>query len=161
MEIFLYLLVGLLIGQMIFKILKSLILLLSCLAEMLWGFLWPFLKFSGRITLKCCLWAGRGTRAGLVFFYYLADEALHRGAEQENHTDEEAEDEIDEQQAHNNSYENALRLLGLKAGCTHETFNHAFKDAMMQAHPDKGGTHEDAVALNAARKILKTHNSWR
>ena len=135
--------------------------LLFYLVEQIWQCLWSFLKLLGRTALTCCLSAGRGTRAMLVFFYYLVDEALHGGADQENHDDEEAEDELDEQQAQNNSYENALRLLGLQADCTLEMFNRAFRSAMVQAHPDKGGTHEDALALNAAREILKTHKGWR
>lgn len=119
-----------------------------------WYWSWPLLKRLGRATFSYGKKLARGIGAMLVFLYYLADEAL-RGGEAG------AEDEPDEERAQNDSYEKALRLLGLQDGYTKESFKHAFKSAMARAHPDKGGTHEQAMALNAARNIVKTHNGWR
>lgn len=106
---------------------------------------------------------GRNIRAALVFLYYLADEALRGEEEEEDFDYEEAEDEDepDEEQAQSDSYEKALRLLGLQAGYTQESFKRAFKIAMMQAHPDRGGTDDQAVAVGEARDIIKTQNNWR
>lgn len=122
---------------------------------------WFLLKLSGPATLKYCFWMGRSIRGALTFLYYLADEALHGGEEEEDYYDEEAKDEPDEDQAQEDSYEKALRLLGLQAGCTQESFKRAFKIAMMQAHPDRGGTTDQAVAVGAARDIIKIRNNWR
>ena len=59
------------------------------------------------------------------------------------------------------SYEEALSLLVLQENCTQKELTRAFRSAMAQAHPDKGGTNEQAMALNAARNIVKSHNGWR
>ena len=129
----------------------------STFAVWYWGS--PLPQILGRIALKYCLRAGRGIRGAVVFLYYLVDEAMH-GEEEEDYFDYE-EDEPDEEQAQEDSYEKALKLLGLQAGCTQESFKHAFKVAMMQAHPDRGGTNDQAVAVGVARVIIKTQHNWR
>lgn len=133
----------------------------SIFAVWYWGASLP--QIMGRITLKYCLRAGHSIRGAVVFLSYLVDEALH-GEEEEEYFDYEQtedEDEPDEEQAQNDSYEKALKLLGLQASCTQESFKHAFKIAMIQAHPDKGGSDDQAVAVNAARDIIKIQNNWR
>jgi hypothetical protein len=106
----------------------------------------------GLIAMSChgIAMAVRFIWALLVFLYYLADEALHSEADPE-------ETLVDEEDV----YEKALSLLGLHEDCTQEELTRAFRSAMAQAHPDKGGTDEQAMAVNAARNIIKSHKGWR
>lgn len=111
------------------------------------------LKFMGLVALKILKLAGRYSWALMVFLYYLADEALRSWADhRQDHKDAEAEE---------NAYEQALSLLGLQDHCTKEDLGRAFRSAMARAHPDKGGTHKQAMALNIARNIIKTRKGWR
>lgn len=52
-------------------------------------------------------------------------------------------------------YEQALALLGLKAGFTQDDLKRAFRARIKAAHPDAGGSTEAAAALNAAYELLK------
>jgi len=135
---------------------------LRALPELLYGLvveiLCPFIKFMVWATARVLSMSGRFIWALLVFFYYLADEALRRRAEPEETDWQYYEDtEVDEE----DSYEEALILLGLQEDCSQKEFIRAFRSAMAQAHPDKGGTHEQALAINKARKIVKNHKGWR
>lgn len=135
---------------------------LRYLPELLYGLvaevIWPLMKFLGRIVTSVLMLiernmtlAGRGIWAVLIFLYYLADEAL-RSEEDPEDTETEIED---------NSYETALRLLGLQEDYSQKEFTLAFRSAMLRAHPDKGGTDEQAQAIYEARNIVKNHNGWR
>ena len=131
--------------------------------------LWFFLKLIGGISGKSFKWGKTRILAIVIFSYFLIAEALGGKVSQTDDDkkteaddqDSETDDNFAKQEAPNNAYEDALKLLGLQAGCTPETANIAFKKAMTWAHPDKGGTHEMALAVNAARNIIKTQNDWR
>ena len=138
---------------------------LPIIRDLIFGLVLEVFPFLIRVAAGLIAMTGRGIAmasrfiwAMLVFFYFLADEALHSEAEPEEAGWQYHDDmEVDEKDA----YEEALNLLGLQEGCTQKEFNRAFRSAMAQAHPDKGGTHEQAMALNAARSIVKNHNGWR
>lgn len=51
--------------------------------------------------------------------------------------------------------EAALRVLGLGPGPTKKEARAAFRDAISQAHPDHGGTGDDAKRVLAARDELR------
>jgi hypothetical protein len=48
----------------------------------------------------------------------------------------------------------ARALLGVAEGASADAIRAAHRAAIRQAHPDKGGAHERAAALNAARDLL-------
>lgn len=48
----------------------------------------------------------------------------------------------------------ALALLGLTAPTTREAVREAYRAKALEAHPDRGGSHEAMVALNEARELL-------
>lgn len=88
---------------------------------------------------------------GPHFIYYLADEALHsEETDWQNHEDAETEED---------SYEKALRLLGLQKDYSQKEFARAFRSTMALAHPDKGGTDEQAMALNAVQLFYPPNNT--
>jgi len=53
------------------------------------------------------------------------------------------------------SVEQALEVLGLKAGATKQQINAAYNRLMKQVHPDVGGSDFFAKQLNAARAVLR------
>jgi hypothetical protein len=143
------------IEALIFFLIYGLVLeILPLIPEFLYGLvveiLIPLFKFLAQATASILKLAGRFSWALMVFLYYLADEALRSEAGTE-------ETELDEKDA----YKKALQLLGLHNDCTQEELIRAFRSAMALAHPDKGGTDEQATAFNAARNIVKTHKGWR
>jgi len=48
----------------------------------------------------------------------------------------------------------ARHILGVSPQASPEEITHAWRKLMRQAHPDQGGSQEDAVRLNQARDIL-------
>jgi len=48
----------------------------------------------------------------------------------------------------------ALQTLGLPAGATAEQIQEAYQRLAQQTHPDKGGTAEDFVRVDAAYRLL-------
>lgn len=101
----------------------------------------------------------------LTFLYFLIDEVIRGPRPEED--DDEYEDEADEtareekaQAAQNTAYEEAVRLLGLRPGFTKEELTKAYRRAIRAVHPDKGGSTEDAQAVNAARKLIEAHQGW-
>lgn len=102
--------------------------------------------------------SGRNTwqhlKAAAVFLFFLADEAVcgpRPDAAQDDTQNETAQD----------PYQAALNLLGLQADCSREALARAYKRAISRAHPDKGGTHQQAMEVNTAREIIMTRNGWR
>lgn len=57
-------------------------------------------------------------------------------------------------------YDMALLLFGLREGYTQRDFNKAYRKAMMAAHPDVGGSTEEAQAVNGACDLIKRRNGW-
>lgn len=55
----------------------------------------------------------------------------------------------------------ALGALGLPANFTQVELSRAYKIAIRKAHPDLGGSHEKAQAVNTARDLLARHHGWR
>jgi len=49
----------------------------------------------------------------------------------------------------------AAKLLGVKPGISRAALTASFRDAIRKAHPDKGGSHLRAAALNAAFAMLR------
>lgn len=59
------------------------------------------------------------------------------------------------------AYEAACRLLGLPVGgFTREQLNKVFRSRIHAAHPDRGGNHEQAAALAAARDLIRNWHGW-
>ncbi|MEW8092425.1 MAG: J domain-containing protein, partial [Candidatus Thiodiazotropha endolucinida] len=98
-------------------------------------------------------WQALGAAA--IFLYFLLDEAV-RGPQ----PDAAPEDDTDNETAQEDRYQAALKLLGLPKDCSREQLGHAYKRAISHAHPDKGGTHQQAMAVNTAKETIMNHNGW-
>ncbi len=60
------------------------------------------------------------------------------------------------------AYQAACRLFGLPVqGFTREQLNKVFRTRIHAAHPDRGGNHEQAAALAAARDLIRNWHGWR
>jgi len=60
------------------------------------------------------------------------------------------------------TYAAALWVLKLREGHFGETtFNKHYRRAMQAAHPDTGGTKDQAQAVNAARALIKMRHGWK
>lgn len=102
---------------------------------------------------KGVYWVSR--EAGL-FLYILLDE-WRRGA----NTDESADAEPDEEDEAQHAYEAARTLFGLKPAFSRAALDRAYKQAMKRAHPDAGGSTEEAQVINAARDFLMQAEGWK
>lgn len=103
--------------------------------------------------------AGRGVRLAAVFLYFLIAEWL-RGEEapQEQGFDDQDEADADPDDSDDDDlYQAALTLLGLPPRFTRAELDAAFKAAIKKAHPDAGGSDDQAQAVNAARDLLLPH----
>lgn len=59
------------------------------------------------------------------------------------------------------AYQAACRILGLpEAGFTPEQLSKSYRVRIHAAHPDRGGSHQQAAALNAARDLIKNRMGW-
>ena len=55
----------------------------------------------------------------------------------------------------------ACRMLGLpESGFTPEQLSRCYRARIHAAHPDRGGSHQHAAALNAARDLIKKRKGW-
>ncbi len=98
--------------------------------------------------LPHALWlACRGVRLGAIFLYFLIAELLGGEEQDAAHGDEQEESDEDLVKA-------ALLLLGLPPHFTRTELDAAYKRAIKKAHPDTGGSAEQAQAVNAARDLL-------
>jgi hypothetical protein len=105
----------------------------------------------------------RGAYLGCVFLFYLADEWLRGPGEQEYAAEEKQEDSDDEaeQVRERDAYASALALFGLAPGFTPDDLGRAYKRAIRKAHPDAGGSLDQAQAVNAARDLIARRMGWR
>ena len=53
------------------------------------------------------------------------------------------------------------KILGVSAIDTRETIDRAFKREARKAHPDRGGSNEAMVKVNAAYQAIKQFRSWK
>jgi hypothetical protein len=154
-------LVGTLLGSLLAKLIEALALLL----QYLWIGLLAGLRSAARTILRWGPQLGRAASryskhtwqhlaAAAVFLCFLVDEAVRGprpGSAQEDTRNETAQD----------PYEAALNLFGLPPDCSREALARAYKRAISRAHPDKGGTHQQAMAVNTAREIIMNRRGWR
>lgn len=104
---------------------------------------------------------------GFLFTWYLILElrAGHAGDDDEADADHDADafddGDLDEDEGFLGAQiDEARALFGLGAAYTREELSRAYKRAIRDAHPDRGGTNHDAVRLNVARDLLMTVNGW-
>lgn len=160
-----------LLGALLSIALEKLFEELGVLLEWLWAWTCELSPYVGRAVVWCAVQAKRraalygplawdGLREAAVFLYYLLDEVRRDGTQRDEDWEEEDE-QADDEEEDEDVYEKALQLLGLQTGCSLNEFRRAYKRAISRAHPDKGGTHEQALAINTAREIIMSHNGWR
>ena len=53
-----------------------------------------------------------------------------------------------------------FKILGVNFNSTYEEVKEAYKKRARQVHPDKGGSNEDMMKVNAAFEALKRFNGW-
>ncbi len=124
------------------------------------GLLWVLVQ-AGKGFQWAMIRAGHGIRFASLLLYYLIDEKL-RGTPDEEWDDtpeEEPEDPADTT-ASETPYEAALRILGLPPGFTKTGLRRFYLKAIKCAHPDAGGSAEQAQAINAARDLVMDWNGW-
>jgi hypothetical protein len=51
-------------------------------------------------------------------------------------------------------------FLGITRSTTRDEATRAYKRRMVRVHPDKGGTHTEAVAVNLAWERVKRYHRW-
>jgi hypothetical protein len=54
----------------------------------------------------------------------------------------------------------ALALLSLRPGFGREDLKRAYKEAIVRAHPDRGGSAQEAARVNAARDLIRARMGW-
>ena len=55
---------------------------------------------------------------------------------------------------------NPFTILGVDLNSTKEEVSRAYTTKAQKAHPDKGGTHDDMVKVNAARDAIYMFKGW-
>jgi len=128
------------------------------------GLLWVLIRVA-RGVIRVCVLAGCGIRFTALLLYFLIDEKL-RGARDEQ-SDEEPDDEYGpsfddeaDEIAALSDLEAAYALFGLALTFTREELHHAYKTAIRKAHPDLGGSVEQAQELNVARDLIISAHGW-
>ena len=58
------------------------------------------------------------------------------------------------------AYEAARQILGLPPEFTQAEFKLAYRRAMRNAHPDKGGSDRHAMLVNRARDLIRARKGW-
>ena len=178
MEIIVFFIAFFIFCEIIVPLLRDAVIFLT---EFLALCVWEILKLAGRILagaitliFRAVVWIAARTFDGLawvairiargaylvcVFLFYLADEWL-RGPREEETAAEEEQEEFSEQDAQAQAYEDALTLLGLTPGFNRTALHAAWKQAIKIAHPDAGGSVEQAQAINAARDLIAARMGW-
>ena len=114
------------------------------------------LRLAGRGALAAAYAARRGLKAAGLFVYLLIDELRRGAADDEDAADDAAAD----QAADHTAYETALKRFGLPDRFSEGDLNRAYKTEMLRAHPDRGGSDEQAQDLNAARDVIRHAHGW-
>lgn len=153
MLVFLLLLLGaIVLGGVLYLLIQvgGLVIVLSAL------FIGHCAAEAGKLALQLCWWAlatglpllWTGARNAVLFFVILWDEMrADRGTG--DHQENSAGDN-----GHDHKLAAALRLLGLRPGCTAGDLNSAYKRAIRAAHPDAGGNAAETATINAARDVI-------
>ena len=129
--------------------------------------LWEVVKLLFRMaswllawTIKLLLAAARGLWLGLVMLFYVADEWRRGPRPEEEATAYEFPDGDLEEARRRAAYEQALALLGLAPGFTHQALKRAYHAAIRIAHPDAGASVEAAQAVNSAYQLVRQVHGW-
>lgn len=99
--------------------------------------------------------AFRGLSAAGLFLILLFDEWRRGGEFGDDHDDDHDDDDADHA-----AYDAAVSLLGLSQDFTQTDLNRAYKISISRAHPDRGGSHEQAQAVNTARDVVRRIRGW-
>lgn len=109
---------------------------------------WPAALFAGAailLLLRGAIWPGLAF-AGLSFAAYILSPALRSffaPAPPQSAPEDPAETQ-------------ARSILGVRRGASDSEIRSAYRSKMAQAHPDRGGSHNEAARLTAARdRLLK------
>lgn len=146
--------------------------LLLCLWEvvklLLKGLAWV-LVLTGKGIGWAAARSGNGVYLGFVFIFYIADEWWRGPREDEPEEEfwgEDAQAEADAQAAEEEqaeedaAYAAALARFGLAPGFTQGDLNSAYKRAIRKAHPDAGGSVEEAQTVNTDRDLIARAHGW-
>ena len=95
-----------------------------------------------------------GIAAAFLFLRFLIQECFRGPEYQDEH------EEYDEEYTREDAYEAALALFELAPGFTRKAFDRAYWAAMKRAHPDVGGSTQEAQELNAARDLIMNAHGW-
>lgn len=117
--------------------------------------LWLLVQLA-RLLARGLILAGRGARLAMIFLTLLASEALRGDDPVEDEEDDGAAGDPDSDDDAD-LYQAALTLLGLPPTFTRAELDAAFKQAIKKAHPDAGGSVDQAQAVNMARDLLLPH----
>ena len=80
--------------------------------------------------------------------------------ERERREREEAGAKSQEEHSQQDIYALARNILNLPEEFTEKDLTRAYRLAMQWAHPDKGGTHDECLAVQKAREYIKEWHSW-
>ena len=56
---------------------------------------------------------------------------------------------------------NPYKILGIDMNATKEDIDKAFRRKARVAHPDRGGSNEDMIRVNAAYEAIKQFRGWK
>lgn len=135
-------------------------------------FLGLCLREAGNLLLQAVWWlivtgipiAWAGIRNAALFVMIVIDELRHHDDARDDHNHGAADDGADHRDHHHDHapdlIADAMLLLGLRPGFSRDELGQAYKQAIRRAHPDAGGSAEDAAAINVARDLLTQANGW-
>ena len=109
------------------------------------------------VALRTC---GRGIRLAMLFAFFLVSEWLRPSADESDEAASQHEGEDNAASTAPDAYGTALALFGLRPGFSRTALHAAYKQAIRAAHPDLGGSTEEAQAINAARDLIMRRHGW-
>ena len=123
------------------------------------GWIWRGLLWTYYATVSFASYAWPIVRDAGLFVFYFASEVLSGASEADEGLDGDEDDGYEpgqEDEREHDSYLEACDRLGLKEPFTPFEFKAAYRRAIAEAHPDRGGTTQQAQAVNEARaRILE------